>query len=739
MKKITSLNVGHYLTYVFKCSPFKNLSSYLGTAATVLLSFLCLLNTMSAYAQIPTNTSTPIVIGGGGGTFTAGNLTVGQSGFLSSGNVIDNNTTTNSASMNPLAVGNGYVEVDYSGGFAAGADVGFVVDKGLLSIALLSNIQISTYATASGGTAVETKNAAQLLGLGLGTDRERIGFVTTANFRRVRITFSGLDLGALLTPPNIYYAEILVPEAGTAPNCATPATLTQASYPAVASYGATGLTGGLNTAANISGILNGISNSANVVNGTTTDFATIGTNLSVAGGAYLSVRLLEGSMPVGHFAGFEIENTNLLGLGVLSGLGVEVLNNGTTVQSVSGLNLLNASVLTAGSKQTIGLLVTAGTEFDEIRLNIGQGLLEANVGVINVYNAVVRGFCAPSPSLGDYTVLANGNPTANGMGVAVNGGNSGLVGANVLGFSESLDNLVDADPDNFVTLNSSVVGAGAASSASLAVTTPNHTFTNDEYVGFIVKGGSGLLDVGLLTGITITTYNDGVAAETFTNSNLLNLSALGLTLLNGITAPDVSIIGFQTSQDFDEVRLTVDGLTSVGNSLDVYSAFVTSNSVLPVTFGNISAIFQNNSLQIDWSTISETNNKEFIIEGSADGKTWVKLGTVASKAEGGNSDTSISYSFSKTAQELIVLSGFAMIPAVALVIIALMLFPSVKRKTAFWATPVLAIVLAFVSVSCNKSGDSYDTGEQPIAYVRIAQVDKDGTTTYSKAVAVIKK
>ncbi|WP_420149291.1 hypothetical protein, partial [Spirosoma sp.] len=659
--------------------------------------------------------------------------------FTPASNVIDG-TLTNSASMNALALGNGYLEVDYAAGFPAGSEIGFVLDKGLLSLALLNNVTISTYSTASGATAVESRSADQLLGLGVGTSLEKVGFVTTAAFRRVRITFSGLDLTPLLSGLRIYYAEVFVPSAGPAPNCSTVTALTQSAYPAITTYGATGLTGTLNNSANIAGILNSIANPDNITNSTTTDFATITTNANVAGGTYLSVQLLQGSVASGHFAGFDIENASLLGLGVLNGLTVEVRNNGTVVQSRSGSDLLEASLLTSGNRQTIGILVTNGTEFDEVRLLISEGLLDANVGIINVYSAVVRGFCPPTAPLPDYVVLANGHPSTNGTGVAVNGENSGLVGANILGFSESLDNLIDSDPNNFVTINGSIVGAGVASSASLSVTTPAHTFSNNEYAGFIVRGGAGLIDVGALTGITISTYNNGVLVESATSGTLLNLNALGLALTAGMTTPDgVTIIGFPTTGAFDEVQLTVNGLGSVGNSLEVYRAFVSADAALPVDFGALSAVFQNGALLVNWSTLSENNNKEFVVEGSADGTTWVKLGTVASKAANGNSDTAIEYSFSKTLQELAVLSGFSLISVILLMGLVLMICPSLKRKTAFMLTPVLAIAMTFTLFSCSKSDKSYEVGDKPVAYIRIAQVDKDGTTSYSKVVKVVDK
>ncbi|ULT40584.1 hypothetical protein KRR40_38330 [Niabella defluvii] len=364
------------------------------------------------------------------------------------------------------------------------------------------------------------------------------------------------------------------------------------------------------------------------------------------------------------------------------------------------------------------------------------------MGEIRIYNAVVRNFCSPSPALGATTILANGHASANGMGVTVNGGNSGLANGTVLNsqtIASAMNNLIDSDPANYVSL-SSTLGISAGNAASLSVTTPAHTFVNDEYTGFVVKAASPLANVGLLSGVTISTYLDGALVEQSSVANsLLKLNALNVLSINGSVPADAQVVYFKTTGDFDEVRLTVNDLAGVGNELQVYSAFVSAEAVLPVSFGDISAVYQNGTLNINWSTLSETNNREFVIEGSSDGKSWTKLGTVASKANGGNSDSAIEYSFSKSLQELLVLSGFSLVSMIIVMGMALLLFPSIKRKTAYMLTPVIAIAMAVTLFSCSKSDHSYDVDEKPVAFIRIAQVDKDGTTSYSKAIKVVHK
>ncbi|MNK04656.1 hypothetical protein D3C87_225270 [compost metagenome] len=152
-------------------------------------------------------------------------------------------------------------------------------------------------------------------------------------------------------------------------------------------------------------------------------------------------------------------------------------------------------------------------------------------------------------------------------------------------------------------------------------------------------------------------------------------------------------------------------------------------SALPVSFGAVTANIQSGKLQVDWSTLSEANNERFIVQGSVDGKAWVDLGTVATKAENGHSGIKLDYSFSG-AWDNTVLAGFG--------ILALLLLPASKNRLLR-----LAILLLVVSavISCAKETDGFKelnekTSASKSVYVRLAQVDRDGTKSYSNVVAV---
>jgi len=163
------------------------------------------------------------------------------------------------------------------------------------------------------------------------------------------------------------------------------------------------------------------------------------------------------------------------------------------------------------------------------------------------------------------------------------------------------------------------------------------------------------------------------------------------------------------------------GITSVGTTLG------TSAIALPVTFGTVSASVSAGVCIVSWQTLAETGNDHFEVQASEDGKTFTTVYTVASKAPNGNSDSPIDYSLSFSLAAITALSGLGLLALLAL---------TVPRKRNKWVsfTALLAMGIVVWS-SCTKTGIAANEGVGKI-YVRIAQVDKDGTKSYSKVVLV---
>lgn len=160
-----------------------------------------------------------------------------------------------------------------------------------------------------------------------------------------------------------------------------------------------------------------------------------------------------------------------------------------------------------------------------------------------------------------------------------------------------------------------------------------------------------------------------------------------------------------------------------GGAVDM-GAYEFGSTALPVSFGNFSAILKNNTLHVDWTTLTETNNDFFDIEISADGKIFRQLASVKSDAPGGNSDTSINYHFEIDARATAALATPVMLT------FCCFLWNIRNRKIAL----VLAVsVLGCILFSCSRKDLVSETGTNKL-YIRIVQTDKDGTRQYSKAI-----
>lgn len=72
----------------------------------------------------------------------------------------------------------------------------------------------------------------------------------------------------------------------------------------------------------------------------------------------------------------------------------------------------------------------------------------------------------------------------------------------------------------------------------------------------------------------------------------------------------------------------------------------TTRGWLPVTFTTFNGRTEGSVNLLQWTTATETNNKAFELERSADGRNFTAIATIASKAEGGNSTSALSYQYS---------------------------------------------------------------------------------------------
>ena len=148
---------------------------------------------------------------------------------------------------------------------------------------------------------------------------------------------------------------------------------------------------------------------------------------------------------------------------------------------------------------------------------------------------------------------------------------------------------------------------------------------------------------------------------------------------------------------------------------------------LPVNFKTISAVVKNEHLLVNWATETETNNNHFLIQASNDGVNFKTFQTVQSKAVDGNSSGALEYSSA---------ISLSTITAAGLLLLAFGMAGASRRKIKYGLC--LAILGGVLFLSCNKTElrKAMDDGK---LFVRIVQVDKDGTERASKVVQVVKE
>jgi len=74
-------------------------------------------------------------------------------------------------------------------------------------------------------------------------------------------------------------------------------------------------------------------------------------------------------------------------------------------------------------------------------------------------------------------------------------------------------------------------------------------------------------------------------------------------------------------------------------------ATISAPNTLPVDLTSFTAAIKNSKNTLTWTTASESNNSGFDVESSTDGSGFNKIGFVATKAESGNSNAVLTYSF----------------------------------------------------------------------------------------------
>lgn len=269
--------------------------------------------------------------------------------------------------------------------------------------------------------------------------------------------------------------------------------------------------------------------------------------------------------PAGYRVGFVVEAVGgLIDASLLSNLEIRTYLDGSLQETATtGNSLLLAGLLPgSGDRQRIGFVTTQ--PFDAAVL-ISNALL-STVDSFRVYYAFEEPVSCPDLStencLKYWTVV-------NELCSDIVEDHTGLTGIACVGCSiTEIGNLIDSNESNYATINLTI---GVGAEASVAIKSAQTIGTNYE-TGFVVSGGSNLLDALVLGGLQLRTYLNNTLVDNYYASNaLVDVSLLG----NGSSQ---GIISFKPTGNFNEIRLTVYGTVSALQTLHVYGAFARLDS-----------------------------------------------------------------------------------------------------------------------------------------------------------------
>ncbi|MGJ7033363.1 choice-of-anchor Q domain-containing protein [Niabella hirudinis] len=206
-------------------------------------------------------------------------------------------------------------------------------------------------------------------------------------------------------------------------------------------------------------------------------------------------------------------------------------------------------------------------------------------------------------------------------------------------------------------------------------------------------------------------------------AQLFNAPGLGdYTLLS--TAPVINKGSDALFGPLDQDTKDLAGNSRVmGSAIDM-GAYEFGGSVLPVTFGAFSAVVKDGQLLVSWTTETETNNDHFLVQLSTDGWSWKTVQMVQSKAAYGNSDRALEYD--------------STVPLTALSLGAGLLLLSVMAGRRQYNLAMALGVLCVLSYSCSKR-DVFKNMDNGKLFVRIVQVDKNGTERISKVIRAVQE
>ncbi|REE24322.1 putative repeat protein (TIGR01451 family)/gliding motility-associated-like protein [Winogradskyella pacifica] len=570
----------------------------------------------------------------------------GMGGVLSVGNVIDAEAavdfnTNNYASINivlgVLATGSLAIKdefINYPANTYAGFDI---ENSSVLNLDLFDSVTITTYLdgllqeSQTGSSELIAIDSALLL---TGTERSRVGFVSTLPFNEVQISINqtvSVDLGSTRV-----YGLVLESFCEGELDCNTATVLSNPSQPVIINTSNTGVDG-------LACVGCEVDNAINVISESNSDFAMINVVAGVANSASISVENVLSTFPSGSTAGFIIRDTNdLLEVDLLNSLTLTTYLDGIVQESETSSSLLALEALgliNITPSYTDGFYLVGfetSLPYDELRITVGA--LVAVINSIEVYGSYVDTSIKIEGTIINETVLGVSDGS---IFVSVSGGTppylylwspNGEISNSISGLSPGTyavtvtDALDCVDTVEFIVYTDGVQYPVPCNTLDpVAITSMGFTdlsvFKNTTgacVIGCGVHNEGNLLDednnnyatIATVVGLGVThslTVTDETVDEFFTgggyagmlieNNSILQADLLEAivitTYLDGVEqesetntalavvnsallGTDKYYVGFYTTMDYDAVEISISSLLNVLSTTNVYHAVTNS-------------------------------------------------------------------------------------------------------------------------------------------------------------------
>lgn len=144
---------------------------------------------------------------------------------------------------------------------------------------------------------------------------------------------------------------------------------------------------------------------------------------------------------------------------------------------------------------------------------------------------------------------------------------------------------------------------------------------------------------GTYTGTNVPSAGQILGESEWTTLQLANLNSISVPVNGTLSASQTyRLLVFGRTQNCPNTNGQL-------NVIDNIRILEQERAILPVTFTSFNAQRNKNKVDLTWETAMEENNRGFHVQRNIDG-TWKNIGFVFSQANGGNSTSALSYSFS---------------------------------------------------------------------------------------------